>query len=65
MKRQVFMYCFLVNSLLFAKFVSTALLIVIQGSTVDCHSFFYLFIFFQQNMSLWVQSNAEPHLGDG
>ena len=32
--------------LLFAKFVSTALLIVIQGSTVDCDPFFfYLFIF--------------------
>ena len=39
------MYYFLVNSLVFAKFVSIALLIVIQGSTVDCHSFILLFIY--------------------
>ena len=49
MKRQVFMYYIFSNYtdlLLFAKFVSTALLIVIQGSTVDCDPFFfYLFIF--------------------
>ena len=52
--------------LLFAKFVSTALLIVIQGSTVDCDPFFFfIYLFSQQNMSLWVQPNAEPHLGDG